>query len=393
MFQQHKTTSNYKKEQIMFAIQTRSLVSLSIFFIFIVMLLTSILMFIQSHNTSIAITHTIVGLGLLLMLIFHVKNNIKALFNYFKIKLNPASKKYNLTMPVALICISSLVVLSLAQFTPFLSFYNWGNTIRATDGQAITASEEITFKVVQMDSHTSGGTQLNIELKKGPYFLWPQYAIWLETLAGEFVQPIYVTKAIAKNQFTNKVTRKDKRVFNSHLIIEQGAIIDELFEFGEDPKTKDTRIRSESLPVFLHKLGSKTSDGLFAPTNGELISDAFTGATMSDNFELKAKTQESLNGKYKLRFEINHSFDFNSYYSSDRFPEDLIYSGSGYSAQPSVIYEAIIDTNDKNALYNMQLIGRGHHSGKNGEIYKDLSNMTTALELVERIRVEVLASK
>lgn len=373
----------------MFSIQTRSLVSLSIFFIFLVMLLTSVLMFIQSHNTSIALTHTIVGLGLLLMLIFHVKNNIKALFNYFKIKLNPSSKKYNFTMPVALIFISSLVVLSLIQFTPFLSFYNWGNEIRATDGAIATKKEEVTYQVFNMDSKSIEGTDLSIELKKGPYFLWPQYAIWLETLEGEFVQPVYVTQAIAKNQFTNKVTRKDKRVFDSHLIVEQGSIIDELFVFGEDPASKDTRIRSESLPVFLHKLGSKTSDGLFAPTQGELISDAFTGATLSNNFELNTKTQTPLNGKYKLRFEINHSFDFNSYYSSDRFPDDPIYSGNGYSAQPSVIYETIIDTNDKNGLYKMDLIGRGHHSGKDGKVYKDLSNMTTALKLVDRIRVEL----
>jgi len=373
----------------MFSIQTRSLVSLSIFFIFLVMLLTSVLMFIQSHNTSIALTHTIVGLGLLLMLIFHVKNNIKALFNYFKIKLNPSSKKYNFTMPVALIFISSLVVLSLLQFTPFLSFYNWGNEIRATQETTATKKEEVTYQVFDMDSQNLEGTKLSIELKKGPYFLWPQYAIWLETLEGEFVQPVYVTQAIAKNQFINKVTRKDKRVFDSHLIVEQGSIIEELFEFGEDPTTKDTRIRSESLPVFLHKLGSKTSDGLFAPTQGELISDAFTGATMSNNFELNTKTQTTLNGKYKLRFEINHSFDFNSYYTSDRFPDDPIYSGNGYSAQPSVIYEAIIDTNDKNGLYKMELIGRGHHSGKDGKVYKDLSNMTTALKLVDRIRVEL----
>jgi len=373
----------------MFSIQTRSLVSLSIFFIFIVMLITSVLMFIQSHNTSVAITHTIVGLGLLLMLIFHVKNNIKALFNYFKVKLNPTSKKYNFTMPVALVSISTLVVMSLLQFSPFLNFYNWGNEIRSTSGTAAVKTEEVTYQVFNMQTGADDGTSLSIELKKGPYFLWPQYAIWLETLEGEFVQPVYVTQAIAKNEFTNKVTRKDGRVFDSHLIVEQGSIIDELFVFGQEPETKDTRIRSESLPVFLHKLGAKTSDGLFAPTEGDLISDAFTGATLSNNFELNTKTQAPLNGQYKLRFEINHSFDFNSYYSSDRFPDDPIYSGNGYSAQPSVIYETIIDTNNKNALYNLSLIGRGHHSGKDGEIYKDLSNMTTALKLVDRIRVEV----
>jgi len=35
----------------------------------------------------------------------------------------------------------------------------------------------------------------------------------------------------------------------------------------------------------------------------------------------------------------------------------------------------------------MSLIGRGHHSGQDGEIYKDLSGITTARDLVEHALV------
>ena len=35
----------------------------------------------------------------------------------------------------------------------------------------------------------------------------------------------------------------------------------------------------------------------------------------------------------------------------------------------------------------MRLVGRGHHSGQDGEIYADLSGITTARDLVARALV------
>ena len=40
----------------------------------------------------------------------------------------------------------------------------------------------------------------------------------------------------------------------------------------------------------------------------------------------------------------------------------------------------------------MKLIGRGHHSGQDGEVHADLSGMTSALQLVDRVLVEVKAA-
>jgi len=42
--------------------------------------------------------------------------------------------------------------------------------------------------------------------------------------------------------------------------------------------------------------------------------------------------------------EVNRTYDFNEYYSKTRFPDDAIYSGTGSSGQPSLIYKAIIDS-------------------------------------------------
>ncbi len=119
------------------------------------------------------------------------------------------------------------------------------------------------------------------------------------------------------------------------------------------------------------------------------IEDAYTGTTMLDNFLYTSTASSLLQGKYRLRFELNQSFDFNEYYSSDRFPDDDVYSGNGYSAQPSVIYEAIINFSAQQRVYVMSLIGHGHHSGRDGRIRPNVDKLSTALKMVDRIIVEV----
>jgi len=188
----------------------------------------------------------------------------------------------------------------------------------------------------------------------------------------------------------NKVTKKDKNiVLDSHLVFSGKVNPNAVFNFEQDATTKDQRIRPASLPVFLHQLGKQTVDGFFVPTEGDLLVDSYTGATMLDNFLLDTQLEKEYTGKVRVRFEINNSFDFNEYYSSDRFPDDPVYSGNGYSAQPSIIYEAIIDLAGKQKYYPMELIGHGHHSGKDGAIYEDMDKFTTALQLIDRIIVEL----
>jgi hypothetical protein len=133
--------------------------------------------------------------------------------------------------------------------------------------------------------------------------------------------------------------------------------------------------------VFLHKLAQLHS--------AQQAIDGYAGATIQQSFLLSTRVKSPLSTPYRLRFEINQSFDFNGYYSSNRFPADTIYSGNGYSAQPSLIYEAVINPASNQRYYPMQLIGRGHHSGQDGDVHTDLNNMTTALEIIDRIIIEI----
>ena len=87
--------------------------------------------------------------------------------------------------------------------------------------------------------------------------------------------------------------------------------------------------------------------------------------------------------------EVNASFDWNETYHENAYPDDPVYSGSGYVGQPALLYAtSLVDPREANIL-KMSLVGRGHHSGQDGEIYTDLSDITTARDLVERVLVFV----
>jgi hypothetical protein len=375
----------------------RAFVSLSILIFFIVIFITSVLMFFKPHTPLVALVHTGIGFLLLAIAIWHLKNNFSSLKTYFKLRQSKSGAAFGLALPIAVLCGATLLGLAITQSAPFLTLYEWGNKLRTGE----KSEEKIQFSYVRVN-HTkvdAQGNKLVIDLRKGPYFRWPQYAFWLETMDGEFIQPLYITEKLAHNKFVVKQTLRDKgEVLTSDVSSYDDETWGKVFAEEYSPETADQRVRPESLPVFLHQLNSKTPDNIFSPadqvaskntSNKKNATDAFAGATILDNFLLSSRSNKSLPDKYRIRFEINQAFDFNKYYSSDRFPDDPIYSGNGYSAQPSVIYEAIVDAQTSQQYYPMTLIGRGHHSGADGKVYTDIDNLTSAKEIVDRIIVEV----
>jgi hypothetical protein len=363
----------------------RSFISLSIFLSVTVLLITSLLMFLKPHQDWVALLHTMFGFWLLLLIVWHIKNNVKSLKGYLR---NNLAGKINLVPWGSATLFLALLVLVYHQVTPFIQFYQWGQTLRAASAGVV--DEQQLFQVRRNQPALASGPEFTIQLRKGPFFMWPQYAIWLETMDGEFIQPLYITSKLANNNFANKVTRKNpERVFTQNPLT-SGEDEEEIFEYQWDEASKNERIRPESLPVFLHSLGLRSTTGVMVPETATPALDAYAGATMTENFLLTTKAMSDLPAQFKIRFEINQSFDFNEYYSSDRFPEDAIYSGNGFSAQPSVVYEAVVDRkNNQQPIYLLELVGQGHHSGKDGKINSDTSNLTTAKQIVDKVIVEL----
>ncbi len=203
------------------------------------------------------------------------------------------------------------------------------------------------------------GLPLEILFERGKEHNHPLMAIWIEDLDSNYIQTLYVAKSIAKG----------------------------VFRHG-DPSTgrwKPGPIRRPAaLPYWGHQRGVQAGDGYFIPDQDDPMPDALTGATPKNNFVLQSHTPADVNHKFRLLFEINQSWNWNEYWTNNKFPDDEHYMTS---SQPAIVYEAFIDLEDGKYEYEMKAIGHSHWSGKDGRLFTDLSTITTALEIAESIKV------
>lgn len=212
-------------------------------------------------------------------------------------------------------------------------------------------------------SNESGtGPHLQVEFVRGEAHNHPLMAIWVEDENGAYVQTLFVAESLGKG----------------------------IFQHGDGTSGKwlpaEIR-RPAALPVWSHSRGIKEPDGLFVPTPENAVADAYTGATPQISFSLDTRLDKTGLTKFYVYFEINQTWDWNEYWTNNKFPDDNVYKTS---CQPSLIYRTLVDLDDDLKENTMELIGRGHHSGKDGEIYTDLETMTTALNITRSITVREL---
>ncbi len=200
-----------------------------------------------------------------------------------------------------------------------------------------------------------------LEFHKGNEHNHPLMAIWTEDLSGKYIETLYVAESIAKGIYIHGDKKSGKWM--------PGPVR-----------------RPATLPYWAHKRGVKEEDGLFIPTFETPMSDAITSATPKGNFVLNAKTTQVYPKKFNLLFEINQSWDWNEFWTNNKFPDDKEYKTS---SQPSLIYMASINLDSKGDKIELKAIGHGHHSGATGELFTDLSTITTALKIASKILVSV----
>lgn len=122
--------------------------------------------------------------------------------------------------------------------------------------------------------------------------------------------------------------------------------------------------RPEALPVWNHK-----------QHNFSVSKDVDTVSSASIKSSLKASIDKgTLNdGKiYNVFLEVNHSFNYNSYWTKDN---------SGVNGQPSLVYHAQFTAGQKENV-SLVPIGYGSVDGSNGTITRELENLTSALNIV-----------
>ncbi len=222
------------------------------------------------------------------------------------------------------------------------------------------AAESGTMQVMQTLADADG-LPLEVEFIRGRAHNHPLMAIWAEDMEGNYLQTLYVAQSIAEG----------------------------VFRHG-DPSTgrwmPGPVRRPAALPYWGHQRGVKSEDGYYMPSQDDPLPDALTGPTPKSHFLLKSRLDPGERLQFRVLFEINQSWDWNRYWTNDRFPGDEHYMTS---SQPALVYEAVVDLASGQQDFRLSPIGHSHWSGESGELFPDLSTLTTALEIAASITLRI----
>jgi len=312
-------------------------------------------MYFTEYDYLTAALHIWSSIAVLAFVVGHFYNNWTPYKYHLK---RQVGKRTFLIVALGIIPVSGGLM---AEITPFATIIELGEKLRST-----STVRDGKYQTIDLTTSHLGKSTVGLFIKAGAeyesnpqplfwgmtYTATPQVAVWLESTQGKFIKTLYVTGKTATSDF-----------------------------YSVRPDEERVR-RPETLPYWSHKRGVKAKDGLYSPELDSTAFDGMTSATPKGDHFLKLPVPD--NHKYRVMVEVNRSYDFNDYYSRNRFPEDAIYSGSGSSGQPSLIYQAVLDTNES-AEQLLTLIGHGHHSGQNGKLYQDVSKITSAKKIVDFI--------
>lgn len=205
------------------------------------------------------------------------------------------------------------------------------------------------------------GPALLVEFTRGKAHNHPLLAIWVEDTSGKYIQTLYVAQSIATG----------------------------IFKYGDASSgqwSKGEIRRPAALPYWAHKRGIKADDGLYIPSPENPVPDTYTGATPKFDFIVDSRMDEMALSEFYILLEINQPWDWNQYWTNSKFPDDYEYKTS---AQPAVVYRALVSTVSDRKEFPLEVIGHSHYAGTDGNLYEDISTLTTALEIAEKIVVKV----
>jgi hypothetical protein len=208
------------------------------------------------------------------------------------------------------------------------------------------------------------GKKLSVSIIKGEQYLHkfqvnsfisiktpPQFAIWIEDLNGNYLDTIYATSKIVNQNWSKAPS-----------------------DSSQEGKIK----RKEALPYWTYKHG-----------NSKMNPDTMSSATPKGSSVINSKINEK-QGEYIIFAEVNMSTDFNEYYPKNAKQGKDNYSGGPWgSGEPALIYSSNINLNSTNKIYELKLIGHSSPDGSDGNLYKDLSKVTTAKNIINKITVEI----
>lgn len=317
------------------------------------------------YDPVLAGIHTLLGITVLIAFGFHLANNFRPLLGYLKVR-----RRILLAVGVPLV-VAGIVALGLP---PATTIIETGYALRGMGGVTEGSFQVIRTHVGSAD--TGNAVPVRISVRAGahyesdpqPLFLGltytstPQMAFWVEDEAGRFLDTLYVTRALSTAGFQST-----------------DLFADEVIR------------RPEALPVWSHRRGVTYGDGLAIPLREDRDLDGVTAPTPLGHYDLLSAIEGPAEPprRFRVFMEVNRSYDFNDHWHPGRFPDDPVYSGSGSSGQPSLVYMAEVDLDAGDRYLLLRPIGHGHHSGADGSLNPTLEGFDSALELVGPVLVEI----
>jgi hypothetical protein len=285
-------------------------------------------------------------------------------------------------LSMSLLCLSAVIVLALF----CLSSTGFGEEEASPAEKEEPVSPEREHSVTAADPGPGG--KLSLTVKQGKHYVFtfkaweteittePQMAFWLEDEEGSSVRTIYVTFKYATQDW-----------------------------FAPPGVDREEIRRPSSLPIWTRrhtKRGAGNEELCKAcherhnvkggSTTPEPPLDAVTAATPKWGFTREWAVPTKLEpGKYTVLAEINNAMDANETYwvpSADRPPDEDDKNYGGTSGQPSILWSGVLEVGEGPTSVSLMKVGHGHPAGRDGSIGADLSLLTTALEIVDSIRVD-----
>lgn len=271
---------------------------------------------------------------------------------------------------LVLLAIAAVLSMVYMEVEPFRSIIDWRSSMKAS------SSRQWEVGNYQLYDHSEGENPfITIDFVHGEHFWNPQVVFWIEDTLGNYLTTLLVTTSTAKGLFYSGRSAENFKAYDEAKYVVQS----------------DTR-RVNALPHWAHQRGVVAIDGNYAPHPENPLPDAISGATPKGNFLFKSSNTTGVSGldAFVVKMEINVAFDQNEFFSEYDYLEDKEYhGGTGLLGQPSLVYGVHVKRSSHSKYYLMALLGHGHPSGKNGTLYQDLSGITTAGKIVERVVVSI----
>jgi len=334
----------------------RVLTSAILFCFFFVLCTTGTLNYLTAYNRTVSNLHTIFGFFFLIFVLIHLKCNWASLVRY--IRREPEGQRgAGPELGLALVITSTVFLGIYFNSLPFRPINKAGENLRRTDElkkNVFTTIETNRSSIglpISLDIHIGEDYHYLVEsVLRSNSVILPLMSIWVEDLEENYLETLYVSQRATHEGFRAR--------------------------------------RPEALPVWWHTRDRKLGYDSNKTMRTDPIPDGITGATPLGHFSINSKVMSRSN-KFRLYLEVNRSYDWNEYYTYDRFSDKALCDENCPNGQPSVIYAATIDTAELEELYLMKPVGHGSYSGEDGRIYPDLSTLTTALNMLKRIVVHV----